>query len=55
MTSRSTTPFTAAPAAVVIAGVGLTGRRPIVTGGASGIGIEHGPLPAPRAGRPRRP
>jgi NAD(P)-dependent dehydrogenase (short-subunit alcohol dehydrogenase family) len=36
-----TTPFTAeSTAAEVIAGVDLTGRRAIVTGGASGIGIE---------------
>src|SRR4051812_43245646 len=35
------TPFTAwSTAAEVVAGVDLTGRRAIVTGGASGIGIE---------------
>jgi NAD(P)-dependent dehydrogenase (short-subunit alcohol dehydrogenase family) len=36
-----TTPFTAeSTAAEVVAGIDLTGRRAIVTGGASGIGIE---------------
>jgi NAD(P)-dependent dehydrogenase (short-subunit alcohol dehydrogenase family) len=36
-----TTPFTAAStAAEVIAGIDLTGRRAVVTGGASGIGVE---------------
>jgi NAD(P)-dependent dehydrogenase (short-subunit alcohol dehydrogenase family) len=36
-----TTPFSAqSTAAQVIAGIDLTGRRAIVTGGASGIGIE---------------
>jgi NAD(P)-dependent dehydrogenase (short-subunit alcohol dehydrogenase family) len=41
MTDRITTPFTAeSTAAEVIAGIDLTGRRAIVTGGASGIGIE---------------
>lgn len=36
-----TTPFTAeSTAAEVVAGIDLTGRRVIVTGGASGIGIE---------------
>jgi NAD(P)-dependent dehydrogenase (short-subunit alcohol dehydrogenase family) len=41
MTDRITTPFSAAStAAQVIAGIDLTGRRAIVTGGASGIGIE---------------
>src|SRR5579859_1310837 len=41
MTGRITTPFTAeSTAAEVIAGIDLTGRRAIVTGGASGIGIE---------------
>jgi NAD(P)-dependent dehydrogenase (short-subunit alcohol dehydrogenase family) len=36
-----TTPFTAtSTAAEVIAGIDLTGRRAIVTGGASGIGVE---------------
>jgi NAD(P)-dependent dehydrogenase (short-subunit alcohol dehydrogenase family) len=36
-----TTPFTAeSTAAEVIAGIDLTGRRAVVTGGASGIGIE---------------
>ncbi|GGK79730.1 oxidoreductase [Sphaerisporangium melleum] len=40
-TSRITTPFSAtSTAAEVVAGVDLTGRRAIVTGGASGIGIE---------------
>jgi NAD(P)-dependent dehydrogenase (short-subunit alcohol dehydrogenase family) len=38
---RITTPFSAqSTAAEVIAGIDLTGRRAIVTGGASGIGIE---------------
>jgi NAD(P)-dependent dehydrogenase (short-subunit alcohol dehydrogenase family) len=42
MTSdRITTPFGAeSTAAEVIAGIDLTGRRAIVTGGASGIGVE---------------
>jgi NAD(P)-dependent dehydrogenase (short-subunit alcohol dehydrogenase family) len=41
MTERITTPFSAeSTAAEVIAGIDLTGRRAIVTGGASGIGIE---------------
>jgi NAD(P)-dependent dehydrogenase (short-subunit alcohol dehydrogenase family) len=41
MTGRITTPFTAeSTAAEVIAGIDLTSRRAIVTGGASGIGIE---------------
>ena len=41
MPDRIVTPFTAAStAAEVIDGVDLTGRRAIVTGGASGIGIE---------------
>jgi NAD(P)-dependent dehydrogenase (short-subunit alcohol dehydrogenase family) len=41
MTDRITTPFGAqSTAAEVIAGIDLTGRRAIVTGGASGIGIE---------------
>src|SRR5271154_3897091 len=41
MTDRITTPFNAqSTAAEVIAGIDLTGRRAIVTGGASGIGIE---------------
>ena len=41
MTDRITTPFTAeSTAAEVIAGIDLTGRRAVVTGGASGIGIE---------------
>jgi NAD(P)-dependent dehydrogenase (short-subunit alcohol dehydrogenase family) len=40
-TTPLTTPFTAeSTAAEVLAGVDLTGRRAIVTGGASGIGIE---------------
>jgi NAD(P)-dependent dehydrogenase (short-subunit alcohol dehydrogenase family) len=40
-TNPVTTPFNAqSTAAEVIAGVDLTGRRAIVTGGASGIGIE---------------
>ncbi|WP_329089185.1 MULTISPECIES: SDR family NAD(P)-dependent oxidoreductase [unclassified Streptosporangium] len=40
-TTRITTPFTAAStAAEVVDGVDLTGRRVIVTGGASGIGVE---------------
>jgi NAD(P)-dependent dehydrogenase (short-subunit alcohol dehydrogenase family) len=39
--ARITTPFGAAStAADVIAGIDLTGRRAIVTGGASGIGVE---------------
>ena len=39
--SRITTPFDASStAADVIAGIDLTGRRAIVTGGASGIGVE---------------
>ncbi|TCO46287.1 NAD(P)-dependent dehydrogenase (short-subunit alcohol dehydrogenase family) [Kribbella antiqua] len=39
--SRITTPFTHdSTAADVIAGVDLTGRRAVVTGGASGIGVE---------------
>ncbi|MBP2324462.1 NAD(P)-dependent dehydrogenase (short-subunit alcohol dehydrogenase family) [Kibdelosporangium banguiense] len=41
MTTRITTPFTAeSTAADVTAGVDLTGRRAVVTGGASGIGVE---------------
>jgi len=41
MTERIVTPFNArSTAAEVVAGVDLTGRRAIVTGGASGIGIE---------------
>src|SRR5258708_10530718 len=41
MTSLITTPFTAeSTAAEVVDGVDLAGRRVIVTGGASGIGIE---------------
>src|SRR5580692_3881827 len=41
VTDRITTPFTAeSTAAGVIAGIALTGRRAVVTGGASGIGIE---------------
>jgi NAD(P)-dependent dehydrogenase (short-subunit alcohol dehydrogenase family) len=41
VTGRITTPFTAeSTAAEVIAGIDLTGRRAIVTGGASGIGVE---------------
>jgi NAD(P)-dependent dehydrogenase (short-subunit alcohol dehydrogenase family) len=40
-TTPITTPFTAeSTAAEVVAGIDLTGRRAIVTGGASGIGIE---------------
>ncbi|MEV0406070.1 SDR family NAD(P)-dependent oxidoreductase [Actinoallomurus sp. NPDC050550] len=39
--TRITTPFTAQSTATeVVAGIDLTGRRVIVTGGASGIGIE---------------
>ncbi|MFC4589128.1 SDR family NAD(P)-dependent oxidoreductase [Sphaerisporangium corydalis] len=39
--TRVTTPFTAqSTAAEVVAGIDLTGRRAIVTGGASGIGLE---------------
>lgn len=41
MTTLITTPFTAeSTAAEVVDGIDLTGRRVIVTGGASGIGIE---------------
>jgi NAD(P)-dependent dehydrogenase (short-subunit alcohol dehydrogenase family) len=41
MADRITTPFNAtSTAAEVITGIDLTGRRTIVTGGASGIGIE---------------
>jgi NAD(P)-dependent dehydrogenase (short-subunit alcohol dehydrogenase family) len=41
MTNRITTPFTAqSTAAEVIAGVDLAGKRAIVTGAASGIGVE---------------
>ncbi|MEV0271098.1 SDR family NAD(P)-dependent oxidoreductase [Hamadaea sp. NPDC050747] len=41
MSTRITTPFDAtSTAAEVVAGVDLTGRRAIVTGGASGIGVE---------------
>jgi NAD(P)-dependent dehydrogenase (short-subunit alcohol dehydrogenase family) len=41
VTERITTPYTAeSTAAEVIEGIDLTGRRVIVTGGASGIGIE---------------
>jgi NAD(P)-dependent dehydrogenase (short-subunit alcohol dehydrogenase family) len=41
MTSRLTTPFGAhTPAADVLEGVDLSSRRAVVTGGASGIGIE---------------
>jgi len=41
MTDRITTPFNAeSTAAEVIAGIDLTDRRAIVTGGASGIGVE---------------
>ncbi|WHT19744.1 SDR family NAD(P)-dependent oxidoreductase [Crossiella sp. CA-258035] len=41
MTTRFTTPFNhESTAAEVIAGVDLTGKRAIVTGGASGIGVE---------------
>ncbi|WP_036323033.1 SDR family NAD(P)-dependent oxidoreductase [Microbispora sp. ATCC PTA-5024] len=40
-TRRITTPFTAqSTAAEVVEGVDLTGRRVVVTGGASGIGVE---------------
>jgi NAD(P)-dependent dehydrogenase (short-subunit alcohol dehydrogenase family) len=39
--TRVTTPFTAeSTSAEVVAGIDLTGRRVIVTGGASGIGVE---------------
>ena len=39
--TRITTPFTAeSTAAEVVAGLDLTGRRVVVTGGASGIGVE---------------
>ena len=41
MADRIVTPFTAqSTAAEVIEGVDLSGRRAVVTGGASGIGIE---------------
>src|SRR5260370_3420402 len=41
MTDRITTPFNAESTAIeVIAGIDLADRRAIVTGGASGIGIE---------------
>jgi NAD(P)-dependent dehydrogenase (short-subunit alcohol dehydrogenase family) len=41
MTDRITTPFDAeSTAAQVIEGIDLTGKRTIVTGGASGIGVE---------------
>ncbi|MFC4588944.1 SDR family NAD(P)-dependent oxidoreductase [Sphaerisporangium corydalis] len=41
MTTRITTPFNAqSTAAEVLDGIDLTGRRAIVTGGASGIGVE---------------
>lgn len=41
MTDRITTPFTAeSTAAEVMDGIDLVGRRAVVTGGASGIGIE---------------
>ncbi|MEW9534323.1 SDR family NAD(P)-dependent oxidoreductase [Microbispora sp. NPDC049125] len=41
ITSRITTPFTAeSTAAEVVDGIDLTGRRVVVTGGASGIGVE---------------
>ncbi|WP_350280043.1 SDR family NAD(P)-dependent oxidoreductase [Kribbella sp. HUAS MG21] len=45
--SRITTPFTHdSTAAEVVAGVDLSGRRAVVTGGASGIGVETPPLAA---------
>ena len=45
--ARITTPFGAtSPAAEVIAGVDLTGRRAVVTGGASGIGLATARAPA---------
>jgi NAD(P)-dependent dehydrogenase (short-subunit alcohol dehydrogenase family) len=41
VTTRITTPFTAgSTAAEVVAGIDLTGRRAVVTGGSSGIGVE---------------
>lgn len=41
MTEHITTPFDAtSTAAQVVAGIDLTGRRAVVTGGASGIGVE---------------
>ena len=41
MTERITTPFDAeSTAAEVVAGIDLTGRRAVVTGAASGIGVE---------------
>jgi NAD(P)-dependent dehydrogenase (short-subunit alcohol dehydrogenase family) len=41
MTEHITTPFGAeSTAAQVVAGIDLTGRRAVVTGGASGIGVE---------------
>src|SRR5258706_15476845 len=47
MTSLITTPFTAeSTAEEVVDGIDLAGRRVVVTGGASGIGIETAPGPA---------
>src|ERR1700730_4763757 len=41
LSTRITTPFSAgSTAAEPIAGIDLTGRRTVVTGGASGIGVE---------------
>ena len=43
--SRITTPFSVhSTASDIIEGINLTGRRAIVTGGASGIGIETPPI-----------
>ena len=58
MTDRFTTPFGAqSTAADVIAGVDLTGKRAIVTGGAAGLGVETARALAERRrrGHPRRP
>jgi hypothetical protein len=50
--TRHTTPFTAeSTAAEVIEGIDLTGRRAIVTGGASGIGVETARALASAGGR----
>jgi len=52
VTTRITTPFTARSTAIeVVAGIDLSGRRVIVTGGASGIGVETARALAGRAPR----